>query len=99
MKPPGSGEVGRNLYDNLALLTARDELKMVILDRRDYEWSRALLASHPNVAERVRAVFFCPAHDQLAPERLAAWIVEDRLPVRLGLQLHKLIWPGAEKGV
>lgn len=98
MKPPGSGEVERNDYRNLELLTPRDELKLVILDRQDYEWSRDLVR-RSGVLARARAVHFSPVHGTMDPALLAGWILEDRLPVRLGLQIHKFIWPGVEKGV
>jgi 7-carboxy-7-deazaguanine synthase len=98
MKPPGSGEERRNDYANLQRLTARDELKFVLLDRRDYDWSVALL-QQSGAVKRVRAVTFSPVHGTLDPAQLAEWLVADRLNVRLGLQLHKLIWPGIDKGV
>jgi 7-carboxy-7-deazaguanine synthase len=97
MKAPGSGEEDKNHYPNLDLLTARDELKIVVLDRRDYEWSWELMSRY-EVMDRVRAVTLQPVADRLDPAMLASWIIADHLPVRLGVQLHKVIWPDAEKG-
>ncbi|MEQ8230498.1 MAG: 7-carboxy-7-deazaguanine synthase QueE [Gammaproteobacteria bacterium] len=93
LKPPGSGEEGRNRWDNLAHLARGDELKFVIADRADYEWSMAQLARVPPTID----VLFSPVHGSLAPRELADWIVADRLPVRFQLQLHKLLW-GDEPG-
>ena len=91
VKTPGSRESHRNLLANLALLTARDALKFVICDRADYEWSRALLAERfPNGAPCT--VFFSPSHEELGAGELADWILADKLPVRLQVQLHKVLW-------
>jgi 7-carboxy-7-deazaguanine synthase len=91
VKTPGSREAHRNLWSNLALLNSRDALKLVICDRADYEWSRALLAERfPSGAPCT--VFFSPSHEQLAAGELADWILADRLPVRLQVQLHKVLW-------
>jgi 7-carboxy-7-deazaguanine synthase len=90
VKTPASGEVGRNLLEQLGGLNARDQIKFVICDRGDYEWSRALVTTR---ALQDRAmVLFSPSHEQLPARQLAEWILEDRLPVRLQLQLHKLLW-------
>lgn len=90
IKTPGSDEQHRNRWRNLELLTPHDALKFVICDRADYEWSRAVLR------ERLAAprcpVFFSPSHTQLPAGTLADWILEDRLPVRLQVQLHKVLW-------
>ncbi|MCA9562100.1 MAG: 7-carboxy-7-deazaguanine synthase QueE, partial [Myxococcales bacterium] len=98
MKPPGSGEVERNHFENLALLGDRDELKFVLAGREDYEWSLALMSANP-IWNTVRAVTFSPVHGLLDPAELSAWLIEDRVPARLGLQLHKAIWPEAMMGV
>ncbi len=98
MKCPGSGECEKNDYSNLDLLTAPDQLKFVITDRQDYEWARSLLGSRWRNALPV-PVLFSPASGLLEPQLLAAWILQDRLPVRLQLQLHKILWPGTERGV
>jgi 7-carboxy-7-deazaguanine synthase len=95
VKTPGSAEVHRNLWGNLALLTPHDEVKFVICSREDYEWSRAVLAEHA-LASRCD-VLFSPSYGQVAPRDLAGWIVDDRLPVRFQLQLHKILW-GDEPG-
>lgn len=91
LKTPGSGEVGRNLYDNIAHLQAKDQLKFVIVDRQDYEWARFKLEEF-RLAERVGDVWFSPSYGQVTPTELADWILEDRLRVRLQVQLHKLLW-------
>lgn len=94
IKTPGSGEAERNRWENLGLLTERDAVKVVITGRADYGWAREQLDS------RIRVpcpVFFSPSHDELGAGELAAWILEDRLPVRLQVQLHKVLW-GNERG-
>jgi 7-carboxy-7-deazaguanine synthase len=98
VKCPGSGESDRNHWDNLGLLTPHDEVKFVILDRADYEFARDVVA-RDGVAGRCAAVLFSPVHGVLAPKELAAWILEDRLPVRLQLQAHKYIWGAEVRGV
>jgi 7-carboxy-7-deazaguanine synthase len=90
IKTPGSGEVERNRLANLGLLRAQDQLKFVICDRADYEWSCAFLRRH-DLARRC-PVLFSPCHGQVAPVELAGWILADRLPVRFQLQLHKILW-------
>ncbi len=90
LKTPGSGEMDRNLYSNLAALSARDMVKFVICDRRDYEWACRQVNEH-RLAERVQ-VLFSPVAGRLAPADLADWILADRLQVRLQLQLHKVLW-------
>ena len=90
IKTPGSGEAHRNLWENLALLTARDQVKFVLCSREDYDWAKGVVARHalPDVCD----VLFSPSKDQLDPTVLADWIVADRLPVRFQVQLHKLLW-------
>lgn len=90
LKTPGSGEAIRNRWENLAHLRAADQIKFVLCDRADYEWARDRLQEH-QLAE-LCCVLFSPSAGQLEPRALADWILEDRLPVRLQLQLHKLIW-------
>ena len=90
LKTPGSGEVHRNRLDNLAHLAVKDQLKFVLCDRADYEWARTVLEVH-GPQQRCQ-VLFSPSWGQLDPAALAAWILEDRLPVRFQLQLHKLLW-------
>ncbi len=91
LKTPASGEMHRNDYDNLALLSAQDQLKFVICDRGDYEWARFKLDEYPQLAD-ISEVLFSPSYEQLSGRQLAEWILEDNLPVRLQLQLHKLLW-------
>ncbi|MGR8921604.1 MAG: 7-carboxy-7-deazaguanine synthase QueE [Gammaproteobacteria bacterium] len=93
VKPPSSGETGRNLASNLEHLGPGDQLKFVIGDRDDYEWSRAFVAGLSGAAE----VLFSPVFETLEPRALADWIVADRLPVRFQIQLHKILW-GDEPG-
>jgi 7-carboxy-7-deazaguanine synthase len=95
LKTPGSGEVARNRWENLPLLTARDELKFVLCSRADYDWAVEQLRQH-RLHERC-AVLFSPSHKQVSPRELADWIVADRLPVRFQTQLHKQLW-GEEPG-
>jgi 7-carboxy-7-deazaguanine synthase len=90
LKTPGSGEEPKNRYANIALLKPKDQVKFVICDRADYEWSRAQLAAH-RLNERCE-VLFSPSFGELAPAELADWILADRLPVRMQIQLHKLLW-------
>jgi 7-carboxy-7-deazaguanine synthase len=98
VKCPGSGESGKNHWPNLERLTAQDEVKLVIKDRADYEYARDVVARH-DLASRCRAVLFSPVHDVLPAKELAAWILADRLPVRLQLQAHKFIWGAHVRGV
>ena len=90
IKTPGSGESSRNRHSNLALLTAHDQIKFVICDRQDYEWSRAML--HDMQLNERCEILFSPSHGQLDAAMLADWILEDQLPVRLQIQLHKYLW-------
>lgn len=90
LKAPGSGEVDRNLWRNLGMLTAHDEIKIVLADRADYDWARAVIAEH-RLADRC-PVLLSPVEGRLAPAELADWILADRLPVRFQLQLHKVLW-------
>ena len=93
LKTPGSGEEKKNLYDNIAKLGAKDQIKFVICDRADYEWSRAKLTEYK--LDNICELLFSPCHGQLNPTDLADWILQDRLPVRLQIQLHKLLWNDA----
>ena len=90
IKTPGSGEESRNRYDELVRLDQKDLLKFVIADRTDYEWSREQLKAR-SLSERC-TVLFSPSHQQLKAGDLADWILEDRLPVRFQIQLHKYLW-------
>jgi 7-carboxy-7-deazaguanine synthase len=98
VKCPGSGEAHRNDWTNMDHLTAQDEVKFVIRDRADYEFARRVVAAH-HLAGRVAAVLFSPVHGELDPKELAAWILEDRLKVRMQVQLHKYIWDPTTRGV
>jgi 7-carboxy-7-deazaguanine synthase len=109
LKTPGSGEVQRNDWSNLARLRPQDEVKLVIVDRRDYEWARDLIRRE-NLPSRCRAVLLSPVVEQpagaeiegaaaLEPRLLAQWILEDGLPARMQLQMHKLIWEPQTRGV
>jgi 7-carboxy-7-deazaguanine synthase len=95
IKTPGSGEVARNRWDNLPLLTPHDQVKFVLCSRSDYEWARDVLAEH-RLHERCD-VLFSPSYAQVKPRELADWIIEDHLPVRFQMQLHKALW-GEEPG-
>jgi 7-carboxy-7-deazaguanine synthase len=90
VKTPGSGEERRNRYDDLALLRPEEQIKFVICDRSDYEWSRARLGTLLLTARC--QVLFSPSAEQLPARQLADWILADRLPVRFQLQLHKVLW-------
>jgi len=91
LKTPASGEMQRNDYDNIPLLQAHDQVKFVICDREDYEWARFKLDEY-QLQEKVADVLFSPSFGQLQGRQLAEWILADHLPVRLQLQLHKLLW-------
>ncbi|MEE4190561.1 MAG: 7-carboxy-7-deazaguanine synthase QueE [Halieaceae bacterium] len=91
LKTPASGEMDRNDYGNIQYLNAHDQVKFVICDRGDYEWARFKL-DELGLADRVADVLFSPSFGQQHATQLADWVLEDRLPVRLQLQLHKLLW-------
>ncbi|HWZ43354.1 MAG TPA: radical SAM protein [Candidatus Saccharimonadales bacterium] len=110
VKCPASGEGGTFRESNLATLTAHDEIKFVVADRKDYEFAREFTRAH-GLEKKVGAVIFSPAFSQhpstardasncaLDPRLLAEWILEDKLDARLGLQMHKFVWEPATKGV
>ena len=98
VKCPGSGEAGRMHWPNLDLLRPHDEVKFVLKDRADYEYARDVVRRH-GLATKVAAVLFSPVHGVLDPQQLAEWILEDHLPARLQLQLHKYIWSPETRGV
>jgi 7-carboxy-7-deazaguanine synthase len=98
VKCPGSGESAKNHWSNMDALRPRDEVKFVIRDRVDYEYARHVVSEH-KLTSRVAAVLFSPVHGVLAPAELAAWILADKLPVRLQLQAHKYIWGAEARGV
>lgn len=98
LKAPGSGESAKNRWENLRLLTLRDELKVVLADRADYEWARELIRRE-HLHERVKEVLLSCVHGVLDPQQLVAWVMDDELPVRVQLQLHKYIWGASATGV
>jgi 7-carboxy-7-deazaguanine synthase len=95
LKAPGSGEAERNLWSNLDALTAHDQIKFVLAGRADYDWARQVLVERG--LTQGCDVLFSPVYGKLAPRDLADWILADHLPVRMQVQLHKLLW-GDEKG-
>jgi 7-carboxy-7-deazaguanine synthase len=98
VKCPGSGEAGRTDWSNMDRLRAGDEVKFVLADRRDYDFAKDVVTRY-DLAARVAHVLFSPVHGVLSPADLAAWLLADRLPVRLQLQVHKFIWGPAARGV
>ena len=98
VKCPGSGEVERNDWDNLARLRAHDEVKFVVKDRIDYEFARDVIARH-ELSGRAAAIHLSPVHGVLDPKPLSEWVLADGLPVRVQLQLHKYIWSPTTRGV
>ena len=98
LKTPSSGECGRNLYANIAHLTPRDEVKFVLGSREDYEWARDKVREH-DLAARVNAVLFSAVFGKIAPADIVAWMLEDKLPARFQLQMHKFIWEPRARGV
>ena len=98
VKCPGSGEAHRNDWANLDRLAPHDEVKFVIKDRADYEYARDIVAKH-RLSGRVAGVLFSPVHGVMDSRELAAWILEDKLDVRLQLQAHKFIWGADVRGV
>ncbi len=96
LKTPASGECDRNRYENINLLKPQDQVKFVICNRKDYEWSRATLELY-DLYNKVNDVLFSPSWEELPAAELADWILQDRLPVRMQMQMHKTIW-GSEPG-
>ena len=93
LKAPGSGEVDKNRYENIPLLRASDEVKIVLADAADYDWARAQIATH--ALDQRCSVLLSPVAGELDPVELAEWVVRDRLPVRFQMQLHKILWNDA----
>ena len=91
LKTPGSGEVGRNLYENIPLLLPHDEVKFVICDRADYDWS-CMKIDQLDLKDTACEILFSPSQGQQCPRQLAEWILGDGLNVRMQLQMHKTIW-------
>ena len=98
VKCPGSGEAHRTDWSNIGRLGAGDEVKFVIRDRADYEYARGVLREH-GLERRAGTVLFSPVHGVLDPRHLSEWVLEDRLPVRVQLQVHKYIWAPETRGV
>lgn len=98
VKCPGSGEAAKHDAANFARLRPHDEVKFVVTDRADYEYARDVLARE-RLAAQVASVLFSPAHGTLDPKTLAEWLLADRLPVRMQMQLHKYIWGADVRGV
>ena len=90
LKTPGSGEMENNLWENLHHLKTTDEVKFVLCNRADYEWAKGILAQK-NIADQC-PVLFSPVYSQVKPTDLAEWVLADQLPVRMQLQLHKILW-------
>ena len=93
IKTPASGEAEKNRWENLPLLVSHDEIKFVLCDESDYQWAKQVMQKYH--LDGKCAVLFSPAHGTLNPTQLAEWILRDRLPVRMQLQLHKLLWNNA----
>ena len=98
LKCPSSGMSARNHYENLQYLTSGDELKFVVGGREDFEWACARIREF-DLTSRVGTVLISPVHERMAYDRLARWVLESGLRVRLQLQIHKIIWPDAVRGV
>jgi len=98
LKCPDSGMVARNLYSNLDHLRQEDELKFVIASRVDYEWTRDQIRTH-GLDKKVKTILLSVVFGKVEPKQLVEWILEDRLPVRYQLQMHKIVWPAAKRGV
>jgi len=90
IKTPGSGEAARNLWSNLPLLSSRDQVKFVVCSRTDFDWAKEVVLEHR--LHETCDVLFSPSHAQVSPRELADWMVDERLPVRFQLQLHKILW-------
>jgi 7-carboxy-7-deazaguanine synthase len=97
LKPPGSGMTHTICWENLACLKPNDEVKFVISDRTDFDWAKSVLAENPSLNNR--AIHFSPVTGELPARTLSEWIIQENLPVRLNLQLHKLIWDQEMRGV
>lgn len=98
LKCPDSGECDKNDWDNIGLLSSKDEVKFVIASRADYEWSRDVVREHA-LKSLCHEVLFSPVFGSVEPKDIVAWLLEDQLDVRFQLQMHKFIWDPREKGV
>jgi 7-carboxy-7-deazaguanine synthase len=97
LKPPGSGHEHSNLWENIAHLRPVDEVKFVVLDRRDFDWACEIIRKY-DLTRRAK-VLFSPVHESLTPQQLAEWLLESRLTARLQIQLHKYLWGPNVRGV
>jgi len=98
LKAPGSGESHRNRWENVAHLSSRDEVKIVLADRADYEWAKGVIEEH-GLERRVNEVLLSPVWGELDPKDLVKWVLEDEMPVRVQIQMHKVIWDADTQGV
>jgi 7-carboxy-7-deazaguanine synthase len=98
LKTPSSGEERRNLWSNIEHLTLRDEVKFVLGSEEDYVWTRDVIAQH-DLAAKVNAVLLSPVFGKINPQDIVTWMLRDQLPARFQLQMHKFIWPPAQRGV
>lgn len=90
IKTPGSGELEKNRWENLQYIKSKDEIKFVLCDRNDYDWAKRVIADH-HLSDKC-SVLFSPVYQQVNPTELAGWVLQDRLPVRMQVQLHKILW-------
>jgi 7-carboxy-7-deazaguanine synthase len=98
LKAPGSGESARNRWANLEHITSRDEIKLVLSDRADYEWMRDVIRAR-ELARRTPNLLASTVFGKLATKQLVTWVLEDKLPVRVQLQMHKYVWAPETQGV
>jgi len=98
LKAPGSDESHGNRWENIEHLTQRDEVKVVLADRADYDWAKGVIEEH-SLTDRVNAVLLSCVWGELDPKELVQWVLEDRLPVRVQIQMHKVIWDADTQGV
>jgi 7-carboxy-7-deazaguanine synthase len=98
LKCPGSGMSNRNRYENIEYLTNADEVKFVVCDRTDFDWACEVIRRY-NLPSRVGTILLSPVYGELPYDQLARWLLDCDLPVRMQLQMHKLIWPDAKRGV
>jgi len=98
LKAPGSGESKTNRFENLSHITDRDEIKFVLCDRTDYEWMRDTIRNHA-LPSRTKNLLASTVFGKLSPKQLVEWVLADKLPVRVQLQMHKVIWDPAAQGV
>jgi 7-carboxy-7-deazaguanine synthase len=98
VKCPGSGMNHTNAWSNLSRLRTHDEVKFVIADRQDYDYAKGVIAQH-HLLDRTTNILLSPVYGELAPDRLVNWMIEDKLPCRLNMQVHKAVWEPSQRGV